>query len=109
MTKSEVEALNRSELRSAAKKAGIKYGKLSLLQLREALVAHNPSKVVVKTKKEKGVARPGSKMLLAIQLVEKHPDWARKVAIQAFQDKIGLTKAGSATYWQLVNKKLNTK
>lgn len=38
MNKTEVESLNPSELRAAAKKAGIKYGKMSLLRMRTALV-----------------------------------------------------------------------
>src|SRR5258708_7606620 len=109
MTKTEVESLTRPELRSAAKKAGIKYGKMSLLQIREALVASKPAKVVEKTKKQKGVARPGSKMLAAIELVQKHPDWERKQMIVAFIEKIGLTEKGAPTYYQLVKKKLNTK
>lgn len=106
MTKTEVESLNRAELRAAAKKAGIKYGKMSLMQVREALFFLKPTKVVEKTKKKDGSARDGSKMALAIAIFQKSPNAVRKDVIAKFISEAGLTKAGSSTYFQLIKKKL---
>jgi hypothetical protein len=96
-----VEKMNRSELRTAAKQAGIKYGKMSLMQVREALVAHKPSKV---EKKGERKARTGTKMQKAIALFDKSA--ARKDVIAKFMSEAKLTKAGAATYYALVKKKL---
>ncbi len=99
--------MNRVELRAAAKAAGIKYGKLSLMQIREELEKVGTKVTKPVTKKDKGPARSGSKMLAAIELVQKHSDWSRKQILTAFVEKIGLTEKGAPTYFQLVKKKLN--
>lgn len=105
---SDFEKMDRNQLRAAAKAVGIKYGKMSLLQIREALAAHKPAKPSKAAKKETKVRkeRTGTKMEAAIALVEKHPDWDRKKIIAAFIDTVGLTKAGSNTYYTLVMKKV---
>jgi len=62
--------------------------------------------VVEKTKKDKGPARAGSKMLAAMEVYKKNPNSVRKDVIAKFMADVGLTKAGSSTYYQLIKKKL---
>lgn len=100
-----VEKMGRNDLRAAAKSVGIKYGKLSLMQIREQLVNSKPAKAE-KSKKDNGPARAGSKMLLAIEIMKKNPNQPRKVVIGKFIDEAKLTKAGASTYYQLCLKKL---
>jgi hypothetical protein len=98
--------MNRSELRAAAKAAGIKYGKLSLMQIREALTNHKPAKAKKSGERKQ---RTGTKMEAALAVMEKHPGLVRKQIIAKFIDDVGLTKAGANTYYALVQKKLKTK
>lgn len=112
--------LSKKELHQHAKAAGIKYGRLSLLQIREQLakadtkVLAGPRKPVKKankgasTKTEKKVRakREGTKMEKAIAIVKANPNKARKDIIKLFISDAKLTKAGSATYYSLVMKAL---
>jgi hypothetical protein len=43
-TMTTIAEMSKTELRTAAKAAGLKYGKMSLMQIREALTNHKPSK-----------------------------------------------------------------
>jgi len=88
-------------------KAGIKYGKMSLMQIREALIAGKPTKWR-DAAKGKNQARPGSKMEAAIKIVADNPNLPRKAIIARFIDDAGLTKAGANTYYQLVHKKIGS-
>jgi hypothetical protein len=98
--------MSRQELRTAAKAAGIKYGKMSLMQIREALKDAKPvKKAGPKVRKQ----REGTKMEAAMAVMEKYPDKARKEIIAKFISDVGLTKAGANTYYSLVQKKLKTK
>jgi hypothetical protein len=102
-TKEQVEGMTRKDLRASAKKVGIKYGQLSLMQLREALVDYKPSKKVEKEDRKK---RSNTKMQLAVDLYTKNVDASRKEIIELFISKAKLTKAGSATYYSLIKQKL---
>jgi hypothetical protein len=65
-------------------------------------------KVVAKKTKAKakaGPARQGSKMAEAISIYNASKDKERKDVIQLFIDKVGLTKAGASTYYQIAKKK----
>jgi hypothetical protein len=107
-TQEQVEKMSKAELHKNAKAAGIKYGKLSLMQTREALVAYKPDSKPAKKKGEKAVRkkRSGTKMELALEIVKKNPNLARKEIIAKFISEAKLTKAGSATYYALVTNKL---
>ena len=104
-TQATVEKMDRKELRAAAKQAGIKYGKLSLMQVREALIKHKGNTDKIPSKKERA-KRGGTKMEAAIALVKANPDSARKEIIALFISKAKLTKAGANTYYTLVQKAL---
>jgi hypothetical protein len=112
--------LGKAELRQHAKAAGIKYGKMSLLQIREALAKVDTATLVVgKPAKKAGPSgrknpskperkeRTGTKMEKALAIVQDNRDLPRKAIIKLFMEKAKLTKAGSATYYSLVQKKLN--
>jgi hypothetical protein len=143
LTAEKIDAMSKAELHRAAKVRGIKYGKLSLLQIRDALKA-NPDEPVAKastvakkkaeplpvtddghtpirpTSKKKGAAakkktekkpRKGkdggaSKMSVAMELYKENKNLPRKQILAIFQEKAKLTKAGSATYYGLITKKL---
>jgi hypothetical protein len=118
MTANDYNSLSRTELRQHAKAAGIKYGKMSLMQIREALAnvdtkvlknAKPPkkagSKVVAKVRKE----RTGTKMESALEVMTKNPNMVRKQIIAKFIDDVGLTKAGANTYYSLCQKKWKAK
>jgi DNA-directed RNA polymerase specialized sigma24 family protein len=105
---SAIDQMSRQELRAAAKAAGIKYGKLSLFQIREALKDAKPVSKKKSEPKERKV-RSGTKMEAALAVMTKYPDKARKEIIAKFIDDVGLTKAGAATYYSLVQKKMKTK
>jgi hypothetical protein len=100
--------MTRQELRAAAKQAGIKYGKMSLLQIRNALADVKPA---AKSKKEKvgRKERTGTKMESALKIMSDNSDKSRKEILALFQSKAKLTKAGSATYYALCQKKLKSK
>jgi hypothetical protein len=100
--------MTRQELRAAAKKAGIKYGKMSLLQIRNALADVKPG-AAVKSKKEKvRKERTGTKMESAMKILADNGDKSRKEIIALFQSKAKLTAAGANTYYQLCQKKLKS-
>lgn len=66
-------------------------------------------KVPAKTVAKKNVGKTGdgpSKMDVACDIVRKNPNITRAQAIAKFIDDAKLTKAGAATYWALVNRKL---
>ena len=73
------------------------------------------AKVVVKTppspKKpvQKGVQKSKSKMDACEEWMTENPGKARKDIIKVFQEKYGLTPAGSSTYFQIIRKRLNYK
>jgi hypothetical protein len=98
--------MGRTELRAAAKAAGIKYGKLSLMQIREALVKEAPASKTSNNKKSTRNKRGGTKMEAAIAIMKDNPDKSRKEIIALFISKAKLTKAGSNTYYTLVQKAL---
>jgi len=109
MTTAEIASMSRADLRKAAKAAGIKYGKMSLMQIREALSEVKPTK----SKKADGPKvrkeRTGTKMEAALELMTKNPGLVRKQIITKFIDDVGLTKAGANTYYSLCQKKLKAK
>lgn len=101
-----VEKMGRKDLRAAAKAAGIKYGKLSLMQIREALVKGEGTTKSTNNKKSARTKRGGTKMEAAIAIMKDNPDKSRKEIIALFISKAKLTKAGSNTYYTLVQKAL---
>jgi hypothetical protein len=113
MNATDYTTLNRTELRQHAKAAGIKYGKMSLLQIREALakadtkLLSKPAKAAKKANgKAERKAKTGTKMEKALKLMEKNPGLVRKAILAKFMNDVGLTKAGAATYYALITKKL---
>lgn len=110
LTNEQIEKMNKGELHKAAKARSIKYGKLSVMQVREALKA-NPDvpKPAAKAKrvppKRKDDGKP-SKMDKAVEIMKANPKLVRKDIIALFMSDAGLTKAGASTYYQLVQKKL---
>lgn len=133
LTPEQIEQMSKAELYGAAKVRGIKYGRLSLFQIREQLKEWKEPVVIqttastsneqiveevpVKTKKtvaKKKVVKPvkkerkvrtGTKMQKCREIVENNPKAERKEIIKLFMSKAGLSKAGSATYFQLLKKK----
>ena len=109
-----IEAMSKRELYAAAKARGIKYGRMSMFQIREALKGNpdEPAPKKAEPKEKKGRAKrqaadgKPSKMDLAIEVVKNNPKQPRKVIIKKFIDDVGLTKAGASTYYTLVKKKL---
>ncbi len=102
-----VEKMSKAELHKTAKAFGIKYGKLSLLQIREALIKAGdepPTKEKKERKKQDG-PREGSKMALAVEVYRDNKDKARKDILKLFMDKVKLTKAGANTYFAIIKKK----
>jgi hypothetical protein len=97
-----IDKMSRQELRAAAKAAGIKYGKMSLMQIRDALRDHTPAPKKKTTERKE---RTGTKMEKALAIRAKFPDLARKEIIAKFISDAGLTKAGANTYYALVMKK----
>jgi hypothetical protein len=100
-----VDKMTRTELRAAAKAAGIKYGKMSLMQIRDALRDVKP----VAKKERVRAERTGTKMEAAIKIIEDNSDKSRKEILALFQTKAKLTKAGANTYYSLCQKKLKAK
>jgi hypothetical protein len=120
MNATDYNSLNRTELRQHAKAAGIKYGKMSLLQIREALAgadtkllskpAKGPKKAISKANKgdnkKSRKQRTGTKMELALEICKKNPNMPRKGIIAKFISEAKLTKAGANTYYALCQKKI---
>jgi len=107
LTDKQIDDMNRADLAKACKARGIKHGKLSLMQQRDALKANKDEpKPKEKKVREKGNREPRGKMALAIDLFQKNKDKPRKEIIKLFQEKAKLTKAGSATYYALIQKRL---
>lgn len=118
LTTDAIDQMSKMELRHAAKQRNIKYGKLSLLQIREALKS-NPEEIEMSSKKKavakkapakKKVGKTGdgpSKMDLAVEIYKANKNAPRKKLIELFMKDAGLTKAGAGTYVQLVRKKLS--
>jgi hypothetical protein len=102
-----LETMGRQELRRLAKEHGIKYSKMSLFQIREALKDVKPSKKKDEPKERK--QRTGTKMQSALKIMEDNPDLPRKSILKLFQDKAKLTLNGSATYYALCQKRLKKK
>jgi|GEM_PF-5833657 len=103
-----VEKMDKAELHRTAKKFGIKYGKLSLMQIREALINAGdepPNKEKKQRAKQEG-PRPGSKMEKAVMIYSENKDKPRKEILKLFQDRVKLTKAGSNTYFAIIKKKM---
>ena len=117
LTGEKIEQMGKRELYAAAKARGIKYGRMSLMQIRDALKA-NPDEPAPKQKGAKAKKAPPkrkaadgkpSKMDAAIEVMRKNPNLPRKSIIAKFIDDVGLTKAGASTYYTLVQKKLKDK
>lgn len=107
LTNDQIDEMSKSDLAKACKARGIKYGKMSLMQQRDALKANKEEpKPKEKKQREKGDREPRGKMALAIDLYTKNKDKPRKEIIKLFQDKAKLTKAGSATYYALIQKRI---
>jgi hypothetical protein len=104
LTNDQIDNMSKAELRAACKARGIKFGRLSLLQQRDALKENKAEPV--KAKKEKKEYEPRGKMAQAIDIYVKNKDKARKEIIALFISKAKLTKAGSATYYALIKKRL---
>lgn len=120
MTANDYSSMSKKELHHYAKAAGIKYGKLSLMQIREQLAkvdtkalskpsvgpkkASNKGKMA-KSPKQPRAERKGTKMQKAIALFDK--TLSRKDVIAKFMSEAKLTKAGAATYYALVKKKIS--
>lgn len=56
---------------------------------------------------KKAVNKPATKMDLCDGWMSDNPGKPRKEIIKIFQDKFGLTKAGSSTYYAILKKRLN--
>jgi len=107
LTDKQIDEMSKGDLGKACKARGIKHGKLSLLQQREALKKQKDEPAPKEKKaREKGDREPRGKMALAIDIFEKNKDKPRKEVLNLFQDRAKLTKAGSATYYALIQKRL---
>lgn len=119
LTNDQIDSMSKAELRTACKARGIKHGKLSILQQRDALKAmkaepldHSLTDEIKMNKKGKKVRakqdgpRAGSKMALALEICKVNKGKDRKDILKLFMDKAKLTKAGASTYYQLVQKRL---
>ncbi len=118
-----VDGLTHADVKTASKARDIYNSELSWFQLRQKLINYKPEMNMSKsnkaepTKKMTNVggkmkfkvkpAKKGgeSKMSLAMDWTRKNPKADRKATIVAYQ-KLGLTKAGSGTYYYLVKKAL---
>jgi|SRR5581483_189477 len=106
LTDKQIDDMSKGDLAKACKARGIKHGKLSLLQQREALKKQKDEPAPKEKKaREKGDREPRGKMALAIDIFTKNKDKPRKEVLKLFQDKAKLTKAGSATYYALIQKR----
>lgn len=109
LTDDQIDKMGKRELNAAAKVRGIKYGKMSLLQIREAL-KKNPDEPAPQEKGKRAPRKTAdgkpSKMERAIAVFKSNPKQPRKVIIKKFIDDVGLTKAGASTYYTLVQQKL---
>jgi hypothetical protein len=106
LTGDQIDKMTKAELGKACKARGIKHGKMSLMQQREALKKDKDEpapKVKAKREKQEG-PRPGSKMEKATEIYAANKDKARKDILKLFETKAGLTKAGANTYYALIVK-----
>lgn len=102
----QLDKMNKAQVNAVAKKLGIKYGKLSLMQTREAIVNFKDvPKVDMKAKAK--TARDGSKMAKCIDIFKK--GGSRQDIIAKFASEAKVTQKALGTYYQLVKKKLATK
>lgn len=106
LTKEVIDKMTNQEIRTAAKSVGIKYGKLSKMQIQAALVGTDPKAPKVKAVKGPRAPKVGTKMEKATEYFKANKSMARKDLIKYFMEKIGLTKPGANTYHQLIKKKL---
>src|SRR5665213_1113419 len=72
-----VEKMGKQELHQNAKRLGIKYGKLSLMQIREALIASD-DKVPTKPKQRDTSPRKGSKVEKCVELYKANSKATRQ-------------------------------
>jgi hypothetical protein len=107
LTDKQIDDMSKVQLRTACKARGIKYGKLSLMQQREALKAQKdePSPKQKKARTKQDGPREGSKMALALQVFKDNKGKERKDILKLFIDKVKLSKAGANTYYQLLKSK----
>ena len=105
LTDNQIDEMTKAELAKACKARGIKHGRLSLLQQRNALKA-NKEEPKAKEKKSREPREPRGKMAVAIGLYEKNQDKPRQEILKLFQEKADLTKAGANTYFALIRKRL---
>ncbi len=106
LTNEQIDKMTKAELSKACKARGIKAGKLSLMQQREALKKDKEEpapKVKAKREMQEG-PRPGSKMEKATEIYAANKDKPRKEILKLFETKAGLTKAGANTYYALIVK-----
>ena len=105
LTDKQIDEMTKVELAKACKARGIKHGRLSLLQQRNALKA-NKEEPKAKEKKAREPREPRGKMAVAIGIYEKNKDKERQEILKLFQDTAKLTKAGANTYFALIRKRL---
>jgi len=91
-----VEKMGKQELHQNAKRLGIKYGKLSLMQIREALIASD-DKVPTKPKQRDTSPRKGSKVEKCVELYKANSKATRQELIAIFIKSGGLTSPASAS------------
>jgi TorA maturation chaperone TorD len=114
----QIEKMSKTELFSAAKARNLKYGKLSLMQIRDLLKQHKElpevkaktAKKAVKAKtksagkSDRGV-RPGTKMAGCVAIYDENPNASRKELLNLFIAKGKLTSLPAAsTYLQNIKK-----
>ncbi|MFL6601803.1 MAG: hypothetical protein ACJ8R9_10775 [Steroidobacteraceae bacterium] len=110
MKKDVVEALDKTKLFQTAKRFGIKTSKLSLMQIREALVKAGDEPPKKEKKPKADGPRPGSKVARCLELYKDNIKLPRKDIIELFLKKGGLTsKAAASTYFQNIKSKYGTK
>jgi|SRR5665213_971505 len=105
MKEEAVNQMSRLQLRTAAKAYGIKYGKLSLMQIREALIEAGDVPIVKKKQKDNG-PRAGSKVEKCLELYREHPKASRQELIGIFIKEGKLTSpAAASTYLYNIQQK----
>lgn len=109
LTDEQIESMSKAQLRTACKARSIKYGKMSIMQQREAL-KQNKDEPAVKEKGKKGRPksdgpRPGSKVEAALKIFQDNKGKPRKDVIKLFMEKAKLSKAAANTYYQNIKTK----
>lgn len=113
LTNEQIDSFSKAQLRTACKARGIKYGKMSIMQQRDALKA-NKDEPAPKAKGKKGRPksdgpRPGSKSAKCLEIYNANKDKSRKELLELFIKKGGLTSpAAASTYYQNIKKRFGT-